>query len=92
MPDSSEKVTPKPLLVGFGMGNPWVGKFQPVPILTYTIPVSPQCHMKPTVFLVPVGSYTFNLFATSQDQLTHVNGQGGAFHKVLGEGEVMRLV
>ena len=30
-----------------------------------------------------MGLYSFNLFATSQDQPTHVNGYGGAFHKVL---------
>ena len=52
--------------------------------------------MKPAVFLLPVGSYSFNLLATSQEQPTHVNRRGGAPRKVLEEEEeevvvVMRL-
>ena len=45
--------------------------------------------MKPMVFLLPMGLYSFNLLATSQEQPTHINGHGGAFCKVLEEEEVV---
>ena len=78
--------------LGFVTGNPRVGKFQPVPVPAYTVPVSLRCCTKPTGFLLPAGSYSFNLLATSQEQPAHVNRCGGAFREVLEEVVVVAVV
>ena len=58
------------------MGNPWVRKSQPTPVPAHTIPIWPQCGMKPG-------------FATSQKQPAHINRCGGAFCEVLEEEVVV---